>query len=68
LCHPVTSRGGKRVFTPLHPLYKVENAFARLGIWRRLSRWYEQAALGAQTWLEVACVAYVRGRLRDEPT
>jgi len=48
-------RKGKRVFTPLRPLYKVENAFARLGMWRRLSRCYEQTALGAQTWLEVAC-------------
>lgn len=55
---------GKWVFTPLRPLYKVENAFARLGMWRRLSRCYEQTALGAQTWLEVACVAYLCGRLR----
>ena len=61
-------RRGKRVFTPLAPLYKVENAFARLGMWRRLSRCYEQTALGAQTWLEVACVAYLCGRLRVEPT
>ncbi|HVA86444.1 MAG TPA: IS5 family transposase [Candidatus Saccharimonadales bacterium] len=61
-------RTGKRVFTPLAPLYKVENAFARLGMWRRLSRCYEQTALGAQTWLEVACVAYLCGRLRVEPT
>ena len=28
---------GPRVFTPLEPLYEVENAFARLGMWRRLS-------------------------------
>ena len=40
----------------------------RLGVWRRLSRCYEQTALGAQTWLEVACVAYLCGRLRVEPT
>jgi transposase len=59
---------GPRVFTPLRPLYKVENAFARLGMWRRLSRCYEQTALGAQTWLEVACLAYLCGRLRVEPT
>ena len=52
-------RRGKRVFTPLRPLYKVENAFARLGTWRRLSRCYEQTALGAQTWMEVACVASI---------
>jgi hypothetical protein len=61
-------RKGKRVFTPLRPLYKVENAFARLGMWRRLSRCYEQTPLGARTWLEVACVAYLCGRLRVEPT
>jgi transposase len=61
-------RKGKRTFTPLRPLYKVENAFARLGMWRRLSRCFEQTALGAQTWLEVACVAYLCGRLRVEPT
>jgi hypothetical protein len=29
---------------------------------------YEQTALGAQTWLEAACVAYLGGRLRVEPT
>lgn len=61
-------RRGQGVFTPIAPLYKVENAFARLGMWRRLSRCYEQTALGAQTWLEVACVAYLCGRLRIEPT
>ncbi|HEY8867758.1 MAG TPA: hypothetical protein VIM30_00040 [Candidatus Limnocylindrales bacterium] len=61
-------RRGKRVFTPLRPLYKVENASARLGMWRRLSRCYEQTSLGAQTWLEVACVAYLCGRLRVGPT
>ena len=49
-------------------LLASENAFARLGMWRRLSRCYEQTALGAQTWMEVACVAYLCGRLRVEPT
>jgi hypothetical protein len=33
----------------------------------RLSRCDEQTALGAQTWLEVASVAYLCGRLRVEP-
>jgi transposase len=61
-------RKGRRTFTPLRPLYKVENAFARLGMWRRLSRCYQQTARGAQTWVEVACVAYLCGRLRVEPT
>jgi putative transposase len=62
------ARRGKRVFTPFRPLYKVENAFARLGMWRRLSRCCEQIALGAQTWMEVACVAYLCGRLWVKPT
>ncbi len=60
-------RKGTPVFTPLRPLYKVENAFARLGMWR-LSRCYEPTAREAQTWVEVACVAYLCGRLRIEPT
>jgi putative transposase len=39
---PPKKPGGKprrapRVFTPLRPLYKVENTWARLGMWRRLS-------------------------------
>ncbi len=45
-----------RRLTLLRPLYKVENAFARMGMWRWLSRCYEQTALCAQTWLQVACV------------
>jgi transposase len=70
---PPKKPGGKprrapRVFTPLRPLYKVENTWARLGMWRRLSRCYEETPLGAKTWLEVACVAYLCGRLRVEPT
>ena len=60
-------RRGKRVFTPLRSLYEVENALALPGMWRRLSRCCEQTALGAQTWLEIACVAYMCGRLRVEP-
>jgi transposase len=58
----------KRVFTPLAPLYKVENAFARLGTWRRLSRCYEGSPERARAWLEVARVGYLFGRLRVEPT
>jgi putative transposase len=56
---PPKKPGGKprkapRVFTPLRPLYKVENTWARLGMCRRLSRCYEETALGAKAWLEVA--------------
>ena len=50
------------------PSPKVETTWARLGMWRRLSRCYEETALGAKTWLEVACLAYLCGRLRAEPT
>jgi hypothetical protein len=49
-------------------LVSLLHRLARLGMWRRLSRCYEQTALGAQTWMEVACVAYLCGRLRVEPT
>ena len=52
-------RKGKRAVTPLRPLYKVENAFARLGMWRRLSRCYEQTAL--------RCADLARGRVRRLP-
>jgi transposase len=69
---PPTRPGGKpkkapRKFTPIKPLYKVENAFARLGMWRRLARCYEETSLGAKTWLDVASVAYLCARLRVEP-
>ena len=58
---PPRKPGGKprrapRAFTPLRPLYKVENAWARLGMWRRLSRCYEGDAARGE---DVA-----RGRVR----
>jgi putative transposase len=59
---------GSSGFVPLAPLYKVEHAFARLGRWRRLARCYEGTEASARAWLEVACVAYLCGRLRVEPT
>ncbi len=49
------------------PLYRVEDAFARLGRWRRLSRRYEGSAASARAWLEVAAAAYLFARLRVEP-
>lgn len=55
-------------FTPLAPLYRVENAFARLGRWRRLSRCYEGCEMSARAWLEVAAVAYMIALIRAEPT
>lgn len=53
--------------TPIAPLYRVEDAFARLGRWRRLSRCYEGSAQSARAWLEVAAVGYLFARLRVEP-
>lgn len=55
-------------FTPLAPLYRVENAFARLGRWRRLSRCYEGCEKSAKAWLEVAAVAFMFALIRAEPT
>jgi transposase len=59
---------GASGFTPIAPLYKVENAFARLGRWRRLSRCYEGSIESAKAWLEVAAVAYMFALIRAEPT
>jgi transposase len=59
---------GASGFTPIAPLYRVENAFARLGRWRRLSRCYEGCEASAKAWLEVASVAYLIARLRVIPT
>jgi len=48
---------------PLALLYKVEDAFAQLGRWRRLSRCYEGTEASARAWLEVASFGYLLGRL-----
>jgi hypothetical protein len=50
-------------FKPLPMVWRVENAFAQLGRWRRLSRCYEGTAESAKAWLEVACVGYMLGRV-----
>jgi transposase len=50
-------------FKPLPMVWRVENAFAQLGRWRRLSRCYEATAESAKAWLEVACVGYMLGRV-----
>lgn len=50
-------------FVPIAPLYRVENAFAQLGRWRRLSRCFEQTKESARAWLEVAAFGYMLGRL-----
>lgn len=53
----------KRFFTPLAPLYRVEQAFAQLGRWRRPARCFEGTESSAKAWLEVAAVGYMLGRV-----
>ena len=50
-------------FVPIAPLYRVEQVFARLGRWRRLSRCFEGTAASARAWLEVAAVGEMLGRI-----
>jgi len=54
---------GATGFVPIGQLWKVENAFAQLGRWRRLSRCYEGTLASALAWLEVASMGYLFGRL-----
>lgn len=61
---PPKGAGG---FPPIAPLCRVEHAFARLGRWRRLSRYYEGCPESARAWLEVASLGYLFARLRFEP-
>jgi putative transposase len=49
-------------FKPIRPLWKVEDCFARLGAWRRLSRCFEATSDGATTWLQVACVGLLANK------
>jgi len=50
-------------FKPIRPLWKVEDCFAELGRWRRLSRSYEATTESATAWLHVACVGYLLSKL-----
>jgi len=50
-------------FKPIRPLRKVEDCFAQLGRWRRLSRSCEPTTASATTWLHVACVGYLLTKL-----
>ncbi len=54
---------GQVGFAPYQTLWRVENAFAQLGRWRRLSRCYEGTKASAKAWLEVAAFSYLLGRL-----
>jgi len=43
-------------FRPIRPLWRVEDAFAELGRWRRLARSFEGTRSSATAWVQVACV------------
>jgi putative transposase len=47
----------------IRPLWKVEDCFAQLGRWRRLSGSYEATTDSATAWLHVACVGYLLTKL-----
>jgi transposase len=49
----------KGTFEPMHPVWKVEDAFAQLGRWRRLARSFEATPRSATAWLQVACIGYM---------
>ena len=51
-------------FKPIRPMWRVEDCFARLGQWRRLSRCFEGSQAGATAWLQVACVGLLASQLR----
>lgn len=51
-------------FKPIRPIRRIEDAFARLGAWRRLSRCFEGSPAGATAWLQVACAGMLLARLR----
>jgi putative transposase len=54
---------GRSGFVPIAPLYRIEQAFAQLGRWRRLSRCYEGSEASARAWLEVASFGYLAWRV-----
>ena len=74
MAHRVASRHGVLVeikyveagqgFRPIQPLWKVEDAFAKIGAWRRMSRCFEGTAAAAPAWLQVACVGVLLAATR----
>jgi len=58
-----TPTPGSVGFIPIAPLYRVEQAFARLGRWRRLARCFEGTTTSARAWLEVAAVGEMLGQV-----
>jgi putative transposase len=53
----------RKGFKPMQPVWRVENCFAQLGRYRRLSRSFEGSVESADAWLHVACVGYTLSRL-----
>jgi putative transposase len=50
-------------FKPLQPVWRVEDAFAQLGRWRRLTRSFEGTAESATAWVQVAACGTLLARL-----
>lgn len=46
-------------FKPIRPLWRVEDAFAELGRWRRLAWSFEAATASATARVQVACVGWM---------
>ncbi|WP_052666294.1 transposase [Nitriliruptor alkaliphilus] len=46
-------------FEPIRPSWRVEDAFAELGRWRRLARSFEATPASATAWVQVACVGWM---------
>ena len=51
-------------FKPIRPLWKVEDCFAKIGAWRRMSRCFEGSQAAATCWLQVACVGVLLAATR----
>lgn len=51
-------------FKPIAQVWRVEDCFAQLGRWRRLSSSFEGTAASATAWCQVAGVALLLSRLR----
>ena len=51
-------------FRPVQPLWKVEDCFAKIGAWRRMSRCFEGSQAAAAGWLQVGCVGVLLAATR----
>lgn len=50
-------------FKSLQPVWRVEDAFAQLGRWRRLTRSFEGTAASAPAWVQVAACGMLPAKL-----